>query len=752
MKKFFLFTLLCVGLRLSAQMPMFQRLPVKASANDRDLPMAMAGGLNSPQFSAADLNGDKRMDLVTFDRAGDVVLTFLNRGTPGQVDYVYAPEYACHFPPLNDWALLRDFNRDGAMDIFAASPQSIGRQEVIVYQGFFQDNILKFKPFKFAYPGCTNCDARYIWYPTNDPRLFNNLQVANTDIPDINDVDGDGDLDILTFESSAGGYVWFIQNRSVELGFGTDSLRFRLADRCWGRFYESGLLPCICDLSAAPERCVKELTDGGATDRAHPGSTVLTYDHDGDGDTELLLGDVSFNCLNLLFNDGSRQQPWMARQDTAFPSGNVPVNITVFPAAFHLDVNNDNRPDMLVAPNAKTIGEDRDGSWFYQNTAAKGVRLELKNKSFLVDQMLDFGSASHPALADVNGDGLTDIVVGNAGFFEKGNPFNARLFLLLNTGTRTAPRFTLSDQDWLGMSEFAPNEYDFHPTFGDLDRDGDLDLLVGANGGGLFYYRNAAGPGRPMQLDRDGDPMWLSMDVGLASSPLIYDLDADGRMDVVAGERRGTLNFFKNIGSPTEPRFRELPDLEEVGRVNTIQVSSIGFSTPALLPTNEGNWLVTGGQSGQLQAHRQIGPSNAPFPVVSLEWGNVDDGERSSPAFADLNDDGLIDLVTGNLRGGLSVYRTELAVCKPPVSAVRTPEATALRVFPNPAQSWVQVQMPVNQAVSWRVFDVLGHIVAEGTAASGTVYLQTEDWNPGIYVVAMSDGRQHAMGRVMITN
>ena len=78
-----------------------------------------AGGLNSPQFSPIDMNGDGVKDLFVFERGyNGKVLTFINNGTPNEVDYYYAPEYESVFPEIHNWALLLGYNCDGREDIF----------------------------------------------------------------------------------------------------------------------------------------------------------------------------------------------------------------------------------------------------------------------------------------------------------------------------------------------------------------------------------------------------------------------------------------------------------------------------------------------------------------------------------------------------------------------------------------------------------------------------------------------------------
>ncbi len=739
---------------LDAQPQMFQRMSFPVVQNGKVLEYAFAGGLNAPQFSEADLNNDQVPDLVIFDRAGDVFLTFLNEGTPGEMSYRFAPEFACNFPPLVDYVLLRDYNRDGAPDIFCSS-LPIGTQEVQVYQGYFENNMLKFKPVLFTYPGCTTCDPNFIYYPSTIPGFWTNLYIADTDIPAVDDIDGDGDLDILTFDGAAGGHVWLAKNMSVEMGFGFDSLIYRITDRCWGRFYESGLTLCSNCLSPMPDTCVScfrgPLIVEDREER-HPGSTLMTYDQDGDGDKEIVLGDISFSCLNMMTNGGTPEVAWMNAQDDNFPSYDTPADIFIFPAAFYLDLNNDGKKDMVVAPNNKFSNEDRQGVWFYQNTAPEGHHFTLETKRLFVGEMIDLGSATHPALVDVDADGLLDLVVGNYGYYTPGNAQNASLYLYRNTGTATAPQFTLEDSDWLGLSAFAPNDFDFYPAFGDLDNDGDTDMLVGSNIGALYYYRNTAGPDKPMQLQRDFNVLWATLDIGSYSTPAIIDLDNDGLMDIVMGERSGNLNFFRNVGAPDNPLFEPAPTFAKLGAVDTrVPPFDVGFSTPVFVAQPNGSLLlVTGAQDGHLEAYADITASESPYTIVSERWGNVDDGNRGSPTFGDLDGDGILEMITGNLRGGLSLYKTQLVDCTTSTNAAAPSPLPRPRLSPNPARQWVRVEWPSDQPVQWQAFDLLGRPTARGEAPGGTFTIPVNNWEPGAYFMEFR-GENQVLGREMLT-
>jgi hypothetical protein len=746
--------LLFSGLSILLHAQTFSRYEIPVKHDGEFLAQPWVGGLNTPQFLAADLNRDQVQDLVVFDRVGDKVLTFLNLGTPGESSYIYAPEYAGNFPPITDYMVLRDYNKDGAADIFCASiPQ--GSQEMQVFTGYYEGNVLKFRPYIFHYPNCFACVPEQIWLPSeSQPGLWENLNISKADYPDVDDIDGDGDLDIITFAATIGGHVWWIKNTSKELGLPLDSLRFRLADDCWGRFYESGVLPCINDLSPSPTGCVNGLTNGGIGGVRHPGSTVMVYDQEGDGDKEIVLGDISFACLNMMTNGGTPSNAWMNAQDTGFPSYNAPVDISIFPAAFYLDLDNDGKKDMIAAPNNETIGEDQKNAWFYKNTASSGHNFQLQTRSFLVQDMIDHGTGTHPTFADVNADGLMDLVVGTYGYFLAANASstNARLYLYLNTGTATQPQFELSNSDWLQMSQFAPDNFEFSPTFGDLDGDGDLDLLIGNDIGSFFYQRNIAGPGQPMQFQLDTDAMWITMDVnGQVSTPTIFDLDGDGLKDIIAGERLGFINFFKNIGLPGAPKFNLVPTVENVGSIDTRQPNQfLGFSAPTVWQTPDGPMLVAGTQGGHYEAYVGIQPNSTAAQLLTETLGNLDDGLRSHPAFADLDADGQLEMLTGNARGGLSLYKTNL---QDYTVATNNPaaEKIVLRATPNPANNWTRIEGLPEQPAQWQLFDTFGRLIAEGqTNGENALTLRLEKQVGGLYFFNVRYANGSAALRLML--
>ncbi|MCC7466540.1 MAG: T9SS type A sorting domain-containing protein, partial [Saprospiraceae bacterium] len=469
------------------------------------------------------------------------------------------------------------------------------------------------------------------------------------------------------------------------------------------------------------------------------------------------LGNISYPCVGLMYNGGTPQNAWMSEQDTLFPSNNVPIEIFTFPATYLLDYDGDGKRDLIAALNNPTSGEDRKGVWLYGNKAADPQKhqFELGVKGLFQDDMIEIGTAAHPAIADVNADGLLDLVVGNYGYYTFANSSatftNARLFLYLNIGTPTAPAFELADSDYAGLSQFAPADYDFSPTFGDIDGDGDLDLLVGNNIGGIYCYRNIAGPGQPFILQYDTNPMWLGLDViGSVSAPIVYDLDNDGLQDLLVGERSGNINFFKNTGSLNNPVYPASPTLQKIGQIDTrIPPEVVGFSTPAVIQTPDGPIIVTGAQRGHLEAYYLQGATQDTFPAISVNWGNIDEGNRSHPAFADLDNDGILDMVIGNQRGGLSLYRTELAEVNVPL-VTNQPDVPQLKISPIPARAWTHIDWPVQHSVQWQVFNAMGQVVATGQEESGSFNIEVRNWAPGIYILQAESRGIRTSARVVV--
>lgn len=725
--------LLALSVTLRAQHTANHGISVKRS-NGQPFLFPWAGGLNNAQFSAGDLNNDGIADLFVFDRTGNKLLTFLNTGTPGTIAYHYAPQYEAGFPKLTDWALLEDYNCDNIPDLwcFTRGPVSDPGFGIQVYKGFYDAN----NRINFV-----NADS-LLKYPVSGFEV--NLFVSPIDIPAIVDVNDDGDKDILTFQLS-GGFVMYFENLSQEAGQGCDTLRFVKKDDCWGDFYESGFrredslnVPCPYQQGTSPE--------ASASTRLHAGSTLVSWDNDGDGVKELVTGDISFTNLVYLHNCGTKADAHMCWQDTLFPSYDVSADVFVFPAAFLVDVDNDGLKDLLVTPNASGGSENYRCVWQYKNEGtAVTADFRFQRDTFLVGDMLDFGEGCFPVFFDADADGRADIVAGNRGYFRPDlfQLYSGQLALLRNVGSATEPAFQLTTRDYALVSDLGVTS--LMPAFGDLDGDGDADMLTGLEDGKLLFFKNMAAPGTPAQFVFSG-ANYGNIDVGNASTPQLVDVNRDGLIDLLIGEESGNLNYYENEGSTAQPKFVLKTNFFGGVKVN-LPGYPTGYSVPFLFDLNDGaGWqLLVGGERGTLMHYKDIdGNLDGTFTLVDSMYAGIHAGYRSTVSGADVNDDGLVDLLVGNYRGGMTFYDSKA------VAADYNAGASSVHIYPNPVSTFCTIH-PVAPGAMISITDAMGRIRHAVKAHGGQVQLSLTDLPAGWYLLRIVHNHQARVAKFLVT-
>jgi hypothetical protein len=199
------------------------------------------------------------------------------------------------------------------------------------------------------------------------------------------------------------------------------------------------------------------------------------------------------------------------------------------------------------------------------------------------------------------------------------------------------------------------------PTFGDLDGDGDLDLLSGRLSQSFSYFQNTGTARTPAFAAPLTNPFGLSL-VGLNVAPVLGDLDGDGDLDVAFGGYYDELRFFENTGTRIAPAF--VLRLDEDDPFDDLDPSY--YATPTLGDFDSDGDLdvVHGREHGRLSFIDHFRPIDSLLEdALFLETSGdaspangIDVGDRSAPAAADLNADGTPDLVTGNLAGTFAVH------------------------------------------------------------------------------------------------
>jgi hypothetical protein len=750
-----LFAYALLAVPVSAQFALEYDGTAPVSKNGNPLQMAWAGGLNYPQFSDIDLDQDGDKDLWLFDKQGNKVVTLVNQGTSGQPNYTFTHDFDLiePFRDLKEWALLRDYNCDGKEDIFTYSLGGFA-----VYKNISNSNGLAFQLVDTL-------------VKTNYQPTIANLYVTQVDIPSIEDIDGDGDLDVLTF-SIFGNYVEYHRNLSQELYGTCDSLTYEVRNRCWGFFSEnlnnnSVTLNNPCQYNVpAPEmgeavlRATQELLADphgmlqSDEERAHVGSTLLAIDLDGDEDKDMLMGDVLFPTIVALYNGGTVDTAFMTSEDTLFPLYDQSVNLQIFPAPFYEDVDNDGKRDLIVTPNYKSLSHNFQGVWWYKNIGTDAAPVFAFQKPDLFqDRMIDVGEGAYPVLFDHNSDGLMDLIVANYGYYQFGGVYPSKLALFENTGSATSPAFTLVDDDYedLSISGIGAAMY---PAFGDLDGDGDKDMYIGDLQGRLHYFTNVStGPVADFQLTQPQDTSigGSVIDVGQFATPQLFDVDDDGLLDLLVGERNGNVNYLRNVGTAGQREWSLTND--SLGAVVVSEWWNVtGYSVPHMYLNDLGDReLLVGSEVGWLYHYEGIeGNLNGVFNLTDSMWQDVREGERTAVTLYDFNEDGYRDAIIGNFRGGVGFWKNSFGVGVAEVEAV-APDAFVLA--PNPAMDQADLILQQAASADARVSLVndLGQVVRTVPVRNRRISLPVNGLPAGIYLVRLQDRGQQWTQRLILT-
>lgn len=274
-----------------------------------------------------------------------------------------------------------------------------------------------------------------------------------------------------------------------------------------------------------------------------------------------------------------------------------------------------------------------------------------------------FADLASPVLADVNGDSFLDVVA------------------VTDQGHVTVVKHDgqlLWDRDVSAHMGMPANSLVIasSPAVGDLDNDGTVEVVVGTgsragacqNDGGIIVLSHTGNvePGWPYKTTS-----WLNL-CAVFSSPALADIDNDGDLEIVTGSFNKQILAFHHNGqlvagfppdSPLAFRFPAWPELK--GRLaDTI------WSSPAIantdgddfleiyLGSDEGhfgdeyggnrlNWFCPYSTAteqycgGSMHGINHDGQEMANAP--KLLWEHV----QSTPAIADINEDGVLDIVFG---------------------------------------------------------------------------------------------------------
>ncbi len=703
-------------------------ISVKNSSNE-PLKFPWAGGMNSMQYCELDLNLDGVFDLLSFDRRGNRKLCFINKGLEGIADYEYDAQYSSLIPDISDWVITVDYNLDGKKDIFTYSPGYAG---IIVYKNI-SDQELKFE--RVVYP----------YLKTMFPGGYVNLFVTYADYPGIADVDGDGDMDILTF-GVLGSFIDMHKNMSMEKYGNADSLDYEHYTYCWGHVAESDESNHIyLDTCFSGGKNYKSLQAP-----RHSGSTFLVHDLDDNGLVDILLGDAEFPWLYALYNTGSIDDAYISYMDTIFPQSTDNIDIFSMPAAAYIDVDNDGLKDLIASPFDPGINnsEDKRSVWYYKNTGQNtDPAFEFIEEDFLQKTLIDVGTGAYPVMFDWDKDGKEDLFVGNYGYYWYSyydnyflkSVYRSKISYYRNTGSSDNPSFQLWNNDFAGLGSIQA--LGLMPAFADIDDDGNTDLLVGNSEGTIIHVKNTGDGSFSIE-----DLTYENINVGEFSAPQLYDLDGDGDKDLIIGERSGNLNYYENSSSNKGAEFNYVTD--SLGKINVTDysLSYDGYSIPGFFRDNNGsNNLVVGSEQGKIFYFVNIddnilgkyNESSQLYVLLDTTEISFDLGMRTSATITHNTIGNKIAMIAGNYSGGLEYFNGYANVN---TDADGFKEANmGVAVYPNPASDFTYIEPGDIQYKTIELIDIYGNIVDVNYnyLSDSNIKINLSGLSPGIYYVRL---------------
>ena len=353
---------------------------------------------------------------------------------------------------------------------------------------------------------------------------------------------------------------------------------------CVSDTFASGLAPAVAVLGSSTT----------------PTVSVALGDVDGDNDLDLVSGNLT-QSNKVYINDGT----------AGFTDSGQALGGTNNTYAIALgDVDGDNDLDLVSANGSAqaNLVFVNDGSGAFSNSG----------------QSLGNFDTRAITLGDVDGDGDLDIVTGNA--FTGSTVVANRIYLNDGSGVFSDSGQTLG------------NDFTYSVVLGDLNGDGDLDLVTGNSSADLVYFNNGTGTFTDSAVNS------LLNDTGTTSSLALGDLDGDGDLDLVKGVNSGASRIYFNQNN--SGIFSE-----------STQTLNTGLTKSVILVDLDGDLdldIVHGNSSTQA-SQIYLNDSTGVFTehASGQALGTQDIRSLSS---GDLDGDNDIDLVSGNYNQANEVF------------------------------------------------------------------------------------------------
>jgi len=609
-----------------------------------------SGSFNNAQVNSIDLNFDGKEDLWVFDRVAQRSIVFRQENKQWKYDYSLEKT----LPSISDWLQVADYDGDGRKDLFTSSPAGIKVLHNVSQNGKISFELLANPLMEEGFSGIVN------------------LYVAATDIPVIQDLDGDGDLDILAFES-AGHIIELHQNMSVE-NTGKPGLNLQKKSGCWGNLVYHDCSTIYLNQGCEIPGLKSKKLDLSPNKTMHSGNTLSAFSRNGFWD--VWLGHVGCEHIAVAQNQGTATAPYFSSVQMVYPKEN-PIAVP-FPATSFVDVDFDGKLDALVTPNASDNGSYQvDFKNSLIRLAQTNGNFEIKQYDFLQSTSLDVGENAAPLLLDVDKDGDLDLLVANA--------MGQVLFL-----EKKDQQFIFKTDDFGGIASLKPGN-EMKLLLADWNRDGQNELYAltqTLKGPALFEYQFV-------------QKQWIALNQGelLSNDQLIsLDIDFDGLQENFVLHRSGQIDLVQI--DRVENRIKILVRQADWGG---FVGQNLNFQSFVVLDEYGSGQPIFYGVDKEGFIRKAI-QENKQWKFMSIDEGLTNRfGQHVQIQSVDFDQDGKLDLILGTSGGGLMLFKNNGN------STIPELQEENLQVWPNPNQGDFFVRSTLEGVMN--LFDLAGKFI-----------------------------------------
>jgi hypothetical protein len=326
------------------------------------------------------------------------------------------------------------------------------------------------------------------------------------------------------------------------------------------------------------------------------------------------------------------------------------IDVGTYSVPSFADWNNDGRTDLIVGTGSGyvqvylNVGTDSEPQ--FSNSGARSFYAQTDSGDLYCTPSGCMGC--FPRVVYWNDDDKKDLLIGQS---------NGQIKIFLNTNTDEAPIFdegTLFGFDRGFYVEIVDVGSRATPSFVDWNNDGLKDLICGALDGKIRIFLNEGTDTEPafytFSYARDVNQVSLSVPSG-RSSPVVLDLNFDGKKDILTGNTDGQLLLYINHGTDEDPVFAEYQPVDANGIV--IDLEGTPRSRPSVCYWDSDGYpdVLIGAYDGKIHLYRcNRVPADLDFDgdidftdwaLFAAFWHKTD---AEGCGGADLNNDGKVDI------------------------------------------------------------------------------------------------------------